>query len=76
MDASKCGGTRGADPRACCRCLQACAPAIFIMHESFGVVEENPLDPQWWSVTPMWPTLCNRCMKCVEVCPLGAVSVR
>jgi ferredoxin len=46
------------------------------MHESFGVTEEDPLDPQSWSITVMWPTLCTRCMKCVEVCPQSAITVR
>jgi formate hydrogenlyase subunit 6/NADH:ubiquinone oxidoreductase subunit I len=76
VDLSVCGGGAGVDPRSCCRCLQACDPAIFIMHESFGVEEDNPLDPQKWSITPMWPTLCTRCMKCVESCPHDAISVR
>jgi formate hydrogenlyase subunit 6/NADH:ubiquinone oxidoreductase subunit I len=76
IDSALCGGEGGADPRACCVCLRACAPAIFIMHESFGVTEEDPRDPQKWSITPMWPTLCTRCMKCVDACPLNAVSVR
>ena len=76
IDLSLCGGTSDVDPRACCLCLRACGPAIFIMHESFGVEEQDPLDPRRWSITPMWPTLCTRCMKCVESCPRGAVSVR
>ena len=76
IDQSRCGGKSGIDPRACCRCLQACAPAVFIMHETFGVVEKDPLDPQAWSVTVMWPTLCTKCMKCAQVCPQNAIAVR
>lgn len=76
IDYSRCGDGRGVDPRSCCRCLRACAPAVFLMHQSFDAVEPDPLDPQSWRVTVMWPTLCTRCMKCVEECPVEAVAVR
>jgi ferredoxin len=46
------------------------------MHETLGASEPDPLDPQSWSITVMWPTLCTRCMKCVEVCPRNAITVR
>ncbi len=75
VDYALCGDGRGADPRACCLCLRVCGPAVFLLHETLGAVEENPRDPVKWRVTPMWPSLCTRCMKCVESCPLGAVRV-
>jgi NAD-dependent dihydropyrimidine dehydrogenase PreA subunit len=76
IDYGKCGDGRGIDPRECGRCLRACRPAVFLLHQTLGAKEENPLDPQVWRVTPLWPTLCTRCGACVEVCPQGAVSIK
>ena len=76
IDADRCGGGRGVDPRACGVCLRVCEPAVFTMHQSFGVREPDPLDPQAWSVTALWPCLCTRCLKCVQGCPQEAIRVR
>jgi NAD-dependent dihydropyrimidine dehydrogenase PreA subunit len=76
IDHELCGDGTGVDPRSCCRCLQACDPAVFLLHQTFGARQADPCDPQAWRVTVMWPTLCTRCMKCVQVCPAHAVGVR
>jgi ferredoxin len=75
IDYVKCGDGIGVDPRACARCLRACGPAIFLLHETLGVIEENPYDPQKWRITPLWNDLCARCMKCLETCPEKAISI-
>ena len=76
IDYSLCGDGRGTDPRACCRCLRACGPAVFLLHQTIGAREPDPFDPQAWRVTPLWQSLCTGCMKCVQACPAGAVTVR
>ncbi len=70
-----CGDGNTIDPRHCAKCLQVCKPAIFLLHQTVGASEKNPLDPQKWRVTPLWPSLCNRCMACVEACPEKAIEV-
>jgi ferredoxin len=74
VDYSKCGEKGKVDPRDCGKCLRACDPAIFIMHEPVGV-DQDYIDPQMWRITPVWLSLCTRCMKCVEVCPEKAITV-
>ena len=76
IDYSLCGDGRGVDPRACCLCLRACEPAVFLLHQTIGALQPDPLDPQIWRVTPLWQSLCTGCMKCVTSCPPGAIRVR
>lgn len=64
------------DPRECGLCLRACGPAIFLLHQTLGVTEEDPCDPKKWRVTPLWPSLCTRCGDCVKACPEKAIEVR
>jgi len=75
IDYGLCGDGVGVDPRGCCLCLRACDPAVFLLHETLGAREEDPLDPQAWRVTALWPSLCTRCGKCVSACPCGAITV-
>jgi NAD-dependent dihydropyrimidine dehydrogenase PreA subunit len=76
IDYSLCGDGVGVDPRGCGLCLRACAPAVFLLHETIGAVEPDPFDPQAWRVTPLWPSLCTGCGECVIVCPKRAIEVR
>jgi NAD-dependent dihydropyrimidine dehydrogenase PreA subunit len=76
IDYALCGDGTGRDPRACCACLRACDPAVFLMHQTLGAAEGNPLDPQKWRITVMWPTLCTACLRCVQQCPERAITVR
>lgn len=75
IDYLKCGDGVGLDPRECSKCLRICEPAIFLLHETLGVKEENPYDPQIWRITPLYLSLCIRCLKCVDICPVEAIRV-
>jgi NAD-dependent dihydropyrimidine dehydrogenase PreA subunit len=75
IDYSRCGDGLGVDPRECGLCLKACDPAVFLLHETLGVEEEDPCDPRRWRVTALWLSLCTRCGKCVTVCPQQAITV-
>jgi len=75
IDYSLCGDGNRIDPRECGKCLRICDPAIFLLHQTIGAVEENPHDPQIWRITPLWLSLCTRCMKCVDLCPERAIKV-
>ena len=76
IDHSLCGNGGGIDPRECGLCLKTCEPAVFLLHQSEGEKQENPLDPDKWCITPLWLSLCTRCMKCVEICPEDAIKVK
>ncbi|MEA2071401.1 MAG: 4Fe-4S binding protein [Asgard group archaeon] len=75
IDYSICGDGHKIDPRDCCKCLQICDPAVFLLHETIGAEQKDPFDPDIWRVTPVYLSLCTHCMKCVEVCPENAISV-
>ena len=75
IDHRLCGDGTGVAPRQCGRCLRACEPAVFILHQTLGAVELDPLDPQAWRVTPMWASVCTRCGECVSACPEKAIEI-
>jgi formate hydrogenlyase subunit 6/NADH:ubiquinone oxidoreductase subunit I len=74
IDYEKCGERGRIDPRDCGMCLRVCDPAVFLMHQPLNV-EQDPYDPQLWKITPVWLSLCTRCMNCVDVCPEKAISI-
>ncbi|MEJ2294094.1 MAG: 4Fe-4S binding protein [Candidatus Lokiarchaeota archaeon] len=77
IDYSLCGEKGKVDPRNCGLCLKSCDPAVFVMHPRVGTEDkqEDPYDPQDWRITPIWGSLCSRCLKCVEVCPENAITI-
>jgi nucleoside-diphosphate-sugar epimerase/NAD-dependent dihydropyrimidine dehydrogenase PreA subunit len=75
IDYRRCGDGVGVDPRECALCLRACAPAVFLLHQTLGAKEVEPFDPKKWRVTPLWPSLCTRCGECVAACPQQAITV-
>lgn len=75
IDYSVCGDGKKVDPRKCLKCMRICKPAVFLLHQTPGAIEKNPFDPQNWRITPLWLSLCTRCMKCVSACPQEAVKI-
>lgn len=75
IDYSKCGPKGKVDPRDCAKCLNVCDPCVFLRHEDLKSKEENIYDPQNWKITAIWPSLCTRCFKCIDICPENAISI-
>ncbi|MBA7630267.1 hypothetical protein ES703_37788 [subsurface metagenome] len=75
IDYSKCGENGKVDPRDCHKCLEVCDPCVFLMHEALGYKEEDPYNPQYWRITPVWPSVCTRCFYCVKACPEKAIKI-
>lgn len=71
-----CGDGNKIDPRNCHLCMGVCDPAIFLLHQTEGINEANPLDPQFWRITPLYTSLCTKCLNCVHICPENAITIR
>jgi NAD-dependent dihydropyrimidine dehydrogenase PreA subunit len=74
IDYSKCGPDGDTDPRECTKCLKQCDRPVFHLHHVI-VDGDDPWDPSFWQVTPVYTSQCTRCMRCIEVCPVKAISV-
>ena len=76
IDYTKCGYEEGVkvDPRECRKCLNVCDPAVFLMHPTLRE-HEDPYNPEEWIITAVWPSMCTGCNRCVEVCPINAISL-
>ncbi|MHA1386964.1 MAG: 4Fe-4S binding protein [Candidatus Thorarchaeota archaeon] len=74
IDYSKCGPDGVIDPRECTKCLKQCDRPVFHLHHVI-VDGDDPWDPSYWQVTPVYTSQCTRCMRCIEVCPVNAISV-
>ncbi|HUT81103.1 MAG TPA: 4Fe-4S dicluster domain-containing protein [Candidatus Bathyarchaeia archaeon] len=75
IDYSICGDGYKVDPRNCGKCLRICPPALFLLHQTLGVEQKNPYDPEVWRITPLYPSLCTRCLECVGICPEKAITI-
>ncbi len=75
IDYQKCKSGAQIDPRDCRKCLFVCDPAVFLMHPTLDK-HPNPFDPDKWMVTPVWPSICTGCFRCVKVCPVNAITVK
>ncbi len=64
-------------PFDCKRCLRACPPAIFSVNElkSIRGQETDKTEPGAYAISVRYRDKCSGCMKCVEVCPVGAITI-
>jgi formate hydrogenlyase subunit 6/NADH:ubiquinone oxidoreductase subunit I len=72
IDYSKCGNDN--DPRECVKCMQECTIPVFSLHPK-DILKQDQFDPPNWQVTPTFPSLCDRCLRCVDICPVEAITV-
>lgn len=68
---------RCATPFDCKRCLRVCPPAVFAVFAIKNVrgVETDKKEPGAYGLAAVYRDKCTGCVKCVEVCPTGAISV-
>ena len=64
-------------PFDCKRCLRVCPPAVFVViaPKMLKGVELDKKEPGNYAVLPMYRDKCTACMKCVDVCPVDAITV-
>ena len=46
IDYSRRGDGKGVDPRECGECMRTCDPAFFVLRQTLGAVELDPLYPR------------------------------
>ena len=73
-------------PQECRRCLEICAPKVFLLAPNAKVVShtEFPLirigwedgTPEGMRIIAAEPTVCTLCMACVRECPLHCITIK
>jgi NADH-quinone oxidoreductase subunit I len=64
-------------PFDCKRCLRVCPPAVFVVFATKMIkgVELDKKEPGNYAVSAMYRDKCTACMKCVDVCPVNAITM-
>ena len=64
-------------PFDCKRCLRVCPPAVFAVYAAKMVrgFETDRKEPGAYVLAAVYRDKCTACMKCVEVCPVDALTV-
>jgi ferredoxin len=70
VDDEKCG-----DPLSCRLCLLACPSRVLGLGTNVGPEKYKEIDPHHFVVRGVRYQLCSGCLKCVEVCPTGAIQI-
>jgi len=63
------------DPFACRKCLLVCPTRVLGLGTDVGTQKYRETDPERFVVRGVREQRCTACMKCVEVCPHGAIQV-
>ena len=64
-------------PFDCKRCLRVCPPAVFAVYAAKMIrgMELDKKEPGNYLLVPAYRDKCTACMKCVEVCPVDAITL-
>lgn len=63
------------DPLACRKCLLACPTRVLGLGTNVSAKKYQETEPSHFIVRGVRFQACSACMKCVEVCPNGAIQV-
>ena len=63
------------DPLACRKCLLACPTRVLGLGTNVAPKKYQETDPSHFIVRGVRFQVCTACMKCVEICPNGAIQV-
>jgi len=64
-------------PFWCKKCIQGCPQIVFQVYckKLTKLQESDPREPGVYEVKAVRRDKCNMCMKCVEICPEGAITI-
>jgi NADH-quinone oxidoreductase subunit I len=63
------------DPLACRKCLLACPTRVLGLGTNVAPKKYRETEPSHFIVRGVRFQVCTACMKCVEICPNGAIQV-
>jgi len=63
------------DPLGCRKCLLVCPTRVLGLGTNVPQQKFRETDPSHFIVRAVRLQVCSMCMKCVEVCPNGAIAV-
>ena len=69
--------TKCTTPFDCKKCLQVCPQGVFWVLPAKVVKfrETDAKEPGAWKLTVQYRAMCPNCGKCVEVCPVDAITI-
>ncbi|MBI4303060.1 MAG: 4Fe-4S binding protein [Chloroflexi bacterium] len=64
-------------PFDCKKCLQACPEGVFwvVPAKNVKFQETDAKEPGAWRLFARYRALCTACNKCLEVCPVDALTI-
>ncbi len=63
------------DPLCCRKCLLACPTRVLGLGTNVAPKKYRETEPSHFIVRGVRFQVCSACMKCVEICPNGAIQV-